>query len=372
MSVTVKPVESKQELKDFIYLPRRIYRGNGFWIPPIWSDEKKSYDRSKNPILAQSDYQLYIAYRGGIPAARAIAYIDHAFNDFFATEHCLFGAFESTNDMEAGSSLLEGIENWGRERGMGFIRGPIHPLAECWGFLLEGFDKSPVFMAPYNPPFYHDICLSRGYLKVKDLLAMEANGRTGYTMPARFLSFYDHFFKRNERFSVRPIRTKNILEDAEHIWHISNEGYRSNWGYVPVNREVMLDMVKKLKPIVSADAIWFVEDRGEPVAYCLGFPDINIAIKKSRGRLFPFGFLRLLAAPRTIRDYRLFGLAVLPAYHGYGLDVLLYVHLYQHLKPRNVRLEANYILEDNYMIRNALTKLGMQVVSSYRIYEKGL
>jgi ribosomal protein S18 acetylase RimI-like enzyme len=108
------------------------------------------------------------------------------------------------------------------------------------------------------------------------------------------------------------------------------------------------------------------------VGYALGFPDLNILLRRIRGRLLPFGFLTLLSGARRLRDYRLFGLAVLPAYHGMGLDVLLYVSLFEALQPRGVHLEANYILEDNARIRNALEKLELTRTKVYRVYEKRL
>ena len=108
------------------------------------------------------------------------------------------------------------------------------------------------------------------------------------------------------------------------------------------------------------------------MGFCLGFPDINIILRRIRGRLLPFGFITLMAGRRSLREYRLFGLAVLPEYHGLGLDVLLYMKLYESLAPRGVRLEASYILEDNAAMVNALQKLGLQQSKTYRIYEKGL
>ena len=129
-------------------------------------------------------------------------------------------------------------------------------------------------------------------------------------------------------------------------------------------------MFRKLKPIADPQAIWLVEDRGKPVGFALGFPDLNVVLRRTGGRLFPFGFLHLLLGLRKVRDYRLFGLAVLPEYHGRGLDVLLSMELFRALAPRIRRLEANYILEDNLKIRNALEKLGLDLVKCYRVYEK--
>jgi GNAT superfamily N-acetyltransferase len=139
---------------------------------------------------------------------------------------------------------------------------------------------------------------------------------------------------------------------------------------VPLNSDEFQDMFRKLKPIADPQAIWLVEDRGKPVGFALGFPDLNVVLRRTGGRLFPFGFLHLLLGLRKVRDYRLFGLAVLPEYHGRGLDVLLSMELFRALAPRIRRLEANYILEDNLKIRNALEKLGLDLVKCHRVYEK--
>ncbi|MFI5367846.1 MAG: GNAT family N-acetyltransferase [Spirochaetia bacterium] len=165
---------------------------------------------------------------------------------------------------------------------------------------------------------------------------------------------------------------KHLSRDADAIFRISNESLKNNWGYVPLNRDELQDMFRKLKPIADPQAIWFVEHNGTPVGFALGFPDLNVILRRIGGKLFPFGFLQLLFGVKKVEDYRLFGLAVLPAYHGKGLDVLLYTQLFNALSPRIRRLEANYILEDNAKIRNALEKLGLDLVKKYRVYEKGI
>ncbi|MPN11466.1 hypothetical protein SDC9_158769 [bioreactor metagenome] len=115
-----------------------------------------------------------------------------------------------------------------------------------------------------------------------------------------------------------------------------------------------------------------VEYEGKPVGFCLGFPDINVLLKKINGNLLPFGWARLIFGVKKLRDYRLFGLAVNPEWHKRALDALMYIHLYESLKAKNIRMEANYILEDNLHIKNALERLGMRHNKTYRIYEKPL
>jgi ribosomal protein S18 acetylase RimI-like enzyme len=245
-------------------------------------------------------------------------------------------------------------------------------VAESWGFLQSGFDTSPVFMAPYNPPYYNEFMDMLGYAKAKDLLAYEGSPEKGYRIPARFEGFAERLLARRPGLALRKLSLKDLERDAEAVWSISNIAVADNWGYVPLDRGELMDMLKKLKPIADPEAVWFVEDGGKPVGYALGFPDLNIVLKRIGGRIFPFGFLHVLLGTKKVKDYRLFGLAVLPEYHGLGLDVLLYVQLYRSLSQRIRRLEANYILEDNKSIRNALEKLALELVKVYRVYEKPL
>jgi ribosomal protein S18 acetylase RimI-like enzyme len=370
MSVSVTEVRAGRGFREFLRLPEALYRDDPNWSPPLWADERRTFTPG-NPVLAHSDYRLLLARRDGRPAGRVLAYVDHSFNGFYKSSTGFFGSFES-EDQEAADALLAEAESWLASRGMNTVRGPINPVSECWGFLLEGHGRPATFMSPYNPPRYNDYARGRGYAKVKDLLVYEADALEGYRIPERFLEFRRRLLERRPSLAVRRLDLRKLDREAEAIWRISNEAVSGNWGYVPLDREELAGVLRQLKPIADPDAIWMVEDSGKPVGYALGFPDLNILLRRIRGRLLPFGFLTLLTRARRLRDYRLFGLAVLPAYHGLGLDVLLYVSLFEALQPRGVHLEANYILEDNPRIRNALEKLQLTQTKVYRVYEKRL
>jgi GNAT superfamily N-acetyltransferase len=363
---------SRADMRRFVFYPRRAYRKDSLWAPPLWMDERGAYTGKKNAILAHSDYTLLLAEDNGRTVGRSLVYVDHAFNEYYATRTGFFGAFECARDFAAARALDDAAVAWLRARGMDRARGPIHPVAESWGFLLQGFETPPVFMAPYNPPWYNDFMVQLGYTKVKDLLAYEASNDRDYTIPERFSRFSARMLAPGTGLTVRPLSMKNLPRDADAIFEISNLALKDNWGYVPLNRDEMQDMFRRLKPIADPQAIWFVEDRGRPVGFALGFPDLNIVLKRIGGRMLPLGFIDLLLGVRKVKDYRLFGLAVLPEYQGKGLDVLLYMQIYTALSPRIRRLEANYILEDNLKIRNALEKLSLDLVKIYRVYEKAI
>ena len=368
----IHEVGTLKDMRRFVFFPRELYRSDPCWAPPLWLDERGAYTAERNAILAHSDSLLLLAEDGGRVVGRSLAYVDHAFNAYYKARTGFFGAFECTEDFAAAQALDGAAVQWLAAQGMDRVRGPIHPVAESWGFLLEGFDTPPVFMAPYNPARYNDFMVRLGYGKVKDLLAYEGSTERNYRIPARFSRFSERMLKAGSGLSVRPLSRKHLVRDAEAIFLISNIAIKDNWGYVPLDRDEFQDMFRKLKVIVDPEAVWFVEDRGVPVGYALGFPDLNVILRKIGGRLFPFGFLQLLLGIKRVKDYRLFGLAVLPEYQGKGLDVLLYMQLYKALAPRIRRMEANYVLEDNLKIRNALEKLGLDLVKTYRVYEKEL
>ncbi len=369
----VVAVRGNRQMRDFVRMPQRVFGKHPCYVPPIWMDEAHAYTGKANPILKNSDFELFLVLDdAGRPVGRTIAYIDHTFNRFYNTKMGFFGAFECVDDPAAAGLLIGAAEDWISARGMDAVRGPIHPVAENWGFVFEGYDTPPVYMSPWNPAYYHPFFTSAGYEKAKDLLVYEADMAKGYEIPQRYDDFTARFMARYPGISIRRLDMKHIHDDARAIWEISNTALADNWGYVPLELPVMEDMLKKLRLIVDPDAVWMVEYNGAPVGFCLGFPDINILLKRIGGHMLPFGWARFLLGIKKLRDYRLFGLAVTPEWHKRALDALMYIHLYQNLKAKGIRMEANYILEDNLHIKNALERLGMRHTKTYRIYEKPL
>jgi len=371
-SPVVRAARTRGDMKAFICFPASLYADDPCWVPPIWAAERSAYLPGHNAVLDRSEHVLFAAWSGESMVGRIVVYIDPQFNEHFGARTGFFGSFECEDDEATAKALFAAAEAWFAERGMDRVRGPINPVAECWGLLVEGFDSPPVYLSPYNPPYYGTLAETAGYEGAKDLLVYEADTAKGYDIPERFSRFEAILAARRPSITTRMIDPRQLDRDAEHIRNILNAGVDGNWGFVPVGREEMSAVVRDLKPILDPAAVWLVEDAGRPVGCCLGFPDVNVILKETRGRLFPTGALRLLFGARRLRDYRLWGLAVLPGYQGLGLDVLMYLRLSEALAPRGIRLEANYVLEDNLRIRNALEKLGMSRIKTYRVYEKGI
>lgn len=166
-------VRSKQEMRDFIHLPGMIYQGQPCYIPPLWIDEARGYQARHNPILAHSDFTLLLVLNDDQqPVARTVVYIDHKHNDYYHSNIGFFGAFVCIDDGWAATALIQAAEKWLQDKGIAAIRGPINPVAEDWGFLFDSFDRDPVYMSPWNPPYYHRFLRTGGIAKLKTCWSM--------------------------------------------------------------------------------------------------------------------------------------------------------------------------------------------------------
>jgi GNAT superfamily N-acetyltransferase len=146
-----------------------------------------------------------------------------------------------------------------------------------------------------------------------------------------------------------------------------------NWGYSPVTEDEVRAMAHDMKPIIQPEGVIFAEDsQGRAIGFAIALPDVNALIKGLDGRLFPFGWWKLLRGLPRLKQYRMFALGVIPAYHGKAIDSLIYRALYESLFSPDLRMEINYVLEDNGPMNNAIVKLGAKPLRRYRIYEMSI
>lgn len=365
--------ETPPNIREFIDFPRRLFAGDPNWTPSLRLFDILDFRFRRSALLRRSQYVLLLAKIDRATVGRMIVYIDPRVNEHFESAMGYFGAFDIVDDTGVAEKMFAVASRWLVDRGMTVLRGPIDPDSQCWGFVVEGFDTPAVFMSPYSKRYYDSLMTGTGFIKAMDLLAYEADPGAGFVMPERYRSFVKSFESRRPEITTRRINPRRLAEDANTIRELLNAGVAGNWGYVPVDEQEMTEIVAQLKLIYDPEAIWFVLDSGRPVGCALGFPDPNILIRRMKGRLFPTGFLTFLLGRRSIRDYRIWGFALLPEYHGLGLDVLLYMKICSALvQSRGKRLEASVVLENNYRMRNALVKLGFSAIKKYRVYERDL
>ena len=366
MSVIIREADSGKRYKDFITLPYTLYKNTPAWIPPLKSEEKKAFRPATNPYLQRCLFQHFIAYKKGVPAGRISAFIDELSNQVWEKPVGLFGSYECIDDHSVAHLLLDTAVGWLKKKNMKTVQGPLLFQSQEWGFLTQAYDKKTMIMEPYNHPWYLEQMEIYGFRKVKDLLSYTMDTSRGYVLPERFIALHEKLLEKHQ-IVIRKLDMKHLTRDVKKICDIANRSTRQNWGYVPVTNTEAEDMAASLKPVVDPDIIMIAESRGEPVGYLIVLPDINQLLDGLNGRLFPRGLFRLLFKKHTINRYRVWALGIIPSFQRKALE------LYKILMAKHPQqVDANYVLEDNSAMNNAIIKMGFREEKRYRIYEKSI
>jgi hypothetical protein len=364
--------------KRFLDLPFRLHRADPNWVAPLRSEVGKIFAR-KTACFLDADMALFLAERGGRPVGRIAAIHNKAHNRQHGDKLGFFGFFECEGkDQETAKGLVKAAENWLAAKGLDAVRGPVNPSmnAEC-GLLIEGFDRPPVALMPYNPDSYPGLLESAGLAKCKDLFAYLVSadviypGTDAYERIVRTTKILQ---KRHPEVTVRTIDLKNYQEDILKFMGVFEEAREKNWGYVPVSKEEILETAKGLKMVADPEIILFAEVDGNPAGASIGIPDINQALAKINGRLFPFGFIKLFLALKKVDVMRIFGVGALQKYRHLGITALLFMEsLKRALRKGYKACEASWVLEDNVMSNRTIDRVVKPVLyKKYRIYEKSI
>jgi hypothetical protein len=370
MRIGIKPVESRKELSRFIKSPWRIYKKDTNWVPPLISQMKATFNPMKNPYFNHSEVQFFLALRNNNVVGRIAAHINRSHNKFHNDKVGFWGFFECVPDYEVAEALFNTASNWLKKRDMEVMRGPMSFSTndEC-GLLIKGFNMPPFVMMPYNPQYYVSFIEKYGFKKAKGLLAyyIELD-----KMPERFEQLMKRV-KDRKKFILRKLNPKKMKQEIAIIFQIYNRAWQYNWGFVPMNEEEFKHTANELQKIVDYDMVFIAEVDGKPVAFSLSLPDINQALIKINGRLFPFGWLKLLLASKQINRFRVITLGIVKKYKNIGIDLALYYESIKNaLKKGCARGELSWILEDNMKMRRPMEKIGAEVYKIYRIYDKKL
>ncbi len=376
-SVTIRPVGSRRELKRFVKVPFRLHRDHPQWVAPLIFERMEFLNPRKNPWFDHAEAQLFIAERDGEPVGRISAQFDSRWDEFQGGNDAQFGFFETTEDAEVTRALLEAAREWAAAKGRERLIGPMDfTTNDELGILIEGFERRPMILEPWHPPFYQRLIEAEGFEKAMDLLMWELQFGELKEGEAFDPSIHAAAKKalEDEGITIRNMRKRDMAAEVKRFMEVYNEAWGSNWGFVPITDAEVSYQAKHLKQVLNEDWTYIAEKGDEVVGAALTLPDINQVLAKLNGRLLPFGWLKFLRGKSQVDQLRVFALGVKHDYRHTGVAAGLYLrHLEEAAKPGAIGGgEMGWILETNKPMNRAMEGMGGKVVKRYRLYERSL
>ncbi len=370
------PVRSRRDLRRFIDFPFRLYKGSPWWVPPLRVDVAATLNPKKNPFFAHGSLQAFLAVDDADRVVGRIAGIVNG-NHLRKYDDDLgfFGFFDCVERYETAAALLDAAAGYLKDRGLRVLRGPASPtLNDTAGLLVEGFDRRPCLMMPYNPSYYEEYLLQWGMQRVMTMLAYYVHAR--YVQVDRLRRGAAIVHRRNDGLTIRTLDMSRFDDEARIVRNIFNDAWANNWGFVPVTEEEFAHLAKDMKPLLDSRLATIVEKDGEPVAFSVAIPDVNEVLRKLRnGRLLPFGILKLILTLKLAgtADLRIPLMGVRKKYQGRAFDVLLVLATTE----RSIEIgyhgcEMGWILDTNNVLKNLLASIGGVVDKEYALFERSV
>ncbi len=362
-------IKNKSDLLKFIKFPLQLYKDDAFYSSQLIKDLKVHFSY-KNPFFKHAQVKFYIAIKDGKIAGRIASIIDQRHIMLQKEKAGFFGFFECIDDEDVSNELLQKVCNNLKDSGMDIMRGPMNfSTNEYCGFLIEGFDRTPMLMTPYNPEYYNRFMDVFGMSKAKDLYAFICD--VPDELPEKILRVASLSEKRG--ISARTINKNAFLKDMNVFKEVYNSAWKDNWGFIPISDEELIYSAKRLKPIVQTDMTIIAEKDGESVGFLGLVPDYNMVLRRLKGRLNPLSILKALYYSTKITQTRLLLLGVKEEFRNRGVEALLFREGFKGVKKHKYKkVEFSWILEDNIQTIRLVEMAGGQLYKRFRIYEKAI
>ncbi len=357
MTLSIKEVLTRRELRQFITFPETLYKDCPNWVPALHSDEFDTLG-DKNPAMDFCEKALYLAYRDGKIVGRVAAIINHNANRRWNEEVVRFGWIDFIDDAEVVRALIDAVIAWGTKRGCVKVKGPLgFSDMDKEGLLVEGFEYLSPFTVIYNYPYYGQRLEELGFVKDADWTQKIVDIPAGDVPQLQFASLVE------ERFGLRAVTDMSMKEMGRKygvdLFHLINTSFAELYEYSPLSDKQIESYLKVYIPILNKDFVAVIVDADDHVAgFAFCVPTLSRAFQKARGRLFPFGFIHILKALRKTDTIDALMIGVLPEYQGKGASVLIFKYLLDSCHKYGVtRMMANPQLENNHKVQNVFNDI---------------
>lgn len=373
MSIEIKRVDSKSSLKEYIFLPSRIYKGDPRWVPPLYIDEWDFHDPKKNKALEYCDTIRVLAVQDGKTVGRIMGIIHHPYNAHHNEKTVRFFNLDCINNQQVAHTLIHFVEQWGKEKGMNKAIGPFgFSDKDPQGIQIQGFEYLPVLATPTNPSYLRTLIEHEGYGKEVDCVSYQM------AINPKLSLLYEHVYHRiikNNNVKLVEFKSKAQLKPyILPVLRLMNEAYAHIFGFTELSEEEMKKFAAQYLPVLDPEFVKVVENsKGNVIAFVVALPDMSKGIQKAKGNIFPIGFLHIMNAMRKTNQLDLMLGAIQASYRRAGISVLMGKAMIDSAVKRKLTvMDSHLILENNLPMRGECEKLNGKVCKRYRVYGKTL
>lgn len=376
MSIQIKTVTTRKDLKTFVRYANRLYKGNKYYVPSMPFDDMNTLDKEKNGAFDFCKAEYYLAYKDGEVVGRVAAIVNYKANEAWKVDQVRFGWFDFIDDLEVSKALLDVVVAFGKAHGMTQIVGPLgFTDFDPEGMLVEGFDRVSTMALIYNHPYYPEHMKKHGYLKETGWL--EYRITIPEELPEKHIKIAEIV---KERYNLKIVKkTKRQIRKEKYghkLFRLINETYCVLYGYSLLSEKQIDQYVDVYLGLVDMEMLTFIEDsEGELIGAGITIPSMAEALQKCNGEIFPFGWYHLLKSmywgkPETL-DMLLIG--VKPEWQNKGVNSLLFVDLFQRYKKMGFKYaETNANLETNAKVQAMWTPFEREQHKKRWVFGKGI
>lgn len=355
MAIEIRKIDTKCGLKKFVKWGIDLYKGSACFVPPLVWDEVNTLDPHNNPAFDFCESIYFMAYDNGKPVGRIAGIINNVVNEKTGKKTLRFGWIDFIDDPAVSEALIRAVEVWGRAKGMEEIVGPLgFSDMDPEGMLVEGFDQEGTMATIYNYPYYPKHLEALGFKKEADWI--EFRMKVPDAIPERYQRISDIIKRKYELSTPKYTSAKKLVKDyGQEIFKLINEAYSELYGYSPLTPRQINQYISMYIPVLRLDNVSLIVDKEKKlIGVGIAMPSMSKALIKSRGRMFPFGWIHLLKALRGQNDVvDLLLVAVKPEYQSKGVNSLLFTDLIPCFIKNGYKFaESNPELEVNQKVQS--------------------
>ncbi|HEX4621513.1 MAG TPA: hypothetical protein VH208_08095, partial [Myxococcaceae bacterium] len=301
MAVSIRPVRSSKERRQFFDVAYRLNEADAIWTPPLVDDLQRSLS-DKNPLWRpeRGERELWLAVDGSRPVGRILSHVHHASNARHREKAGFFGLLECPNDPSVASPLLDAASAWARSRGMTELRGPYElTITQCIGAVVSGFDEPASFSQSWNGPHVPRLLEACGFGKGYGVATFRLDDVASVDAGA-LLTEKHRAWTQDPKVTLRGFDMKRFEADLKAATSLLNDSFSDNFGFVPLSDAEIAFMAGPMKRVVRPELTVFLEVGGEPAGVAMALPDFNVLFRRMGGRLFPLGWAQFLIGARAL------------------------------------------------------------------------